>query len=91
MKVEVVILISFAFYFSTWNSNATLIASSKIRLCGREAKDEPRKLDGKLCSKKFVITLTVENGQVRDHYFFIEQSHLLSQILRMPLVQYMLV
>ena len=51
--------------YSTWSSNATLIASSKVRLCGRgDTGLEPQKLDRKKCHKKFVIALAVENGKV---------------------------
>lgn len=48
-------------------SNATLISSSKIVICGRETIDaDPKELDGKRCSRKFVVALTVENGKVSE-------------------------
>lgn len=48
-----------------WSSTATLIASSEINICGRDRLDfEPKQLDSKVCKKKFVVALTVENGKV---------------------------
>lgn len=50
----------------TWCCDAALIASSRIQLCGRKsALVEPKNLNGKECQRKFVVTLTVENGKVR--------------------------
>jgi hypothetical protein len=64
--------LAIAFYLEfILHSNATLIASSKIVNCGRKNVGlDPRKLDNKRCSKKFVVALTVENGQVNTETWF---------------------
>ncbi len=60
-----ILLVSFVLYQYIWTGEATLIASSEVNLCGRDKLGiEPRQLDGKKCSKKFVVALTVENGKV---------------------------
>ena len=57
--------LSFVVHFADWCTNATLIASSKIRLCGRDNLEiEPKFINGRRCEKKFIVALTVENGQV---------------------------
>lgn len=60
-----ILLTTYYVLLLTWGCNATLIASSKVRLCGRDdATVEPKQLDNKKCNKKFVVTLVVENGRV---------------------------
>ena len=50
-------------------TEATLVASSKVNICGREQLDvEPKQLNGEKCSKKFVVALTVENGKACFSY-----------------------
>ena len=73
------------------STDATLIASSKLLNCGRGGTGvDPRKLNNRRCSKKFVIALAVENGQVRFRIIIVmmlvetTMSH-----SRMPLVQCM--
>lgn len=59
------------FHYGNLNINATLISSSKVRLCGRDNLDaEPTLLDGTACDRKFVVALTVENGQVLKNLFY---------------------
>lgn len=56
----ILIVLASALYCDT-----TLIASSEIQYCARKSTNiQPKNLDGKLCNKKFVIALAVENGQV---------------------------
>ena len=45
--------------------NGSLIASSEVQMCSRDSSNiEPIHATGERCSKKFVVSLAVRNGQV---------------------------
>lgn len=75
------------YLFMDHESDATLIASSKIRLCSRKNTEiEPTSLDHKKCAKKFVVALAVENGKVGN---FLNGSQLNTCFYRMLQVPFM--
>ena len=48
-------------------ANGSLIASSEVQMCSRDSPNvEPIHASGEHCSKKFVVSLAVRNGQVSN-------------------------
>lgn len=52
-------------------TSGSLIASSEVQMCSRNSREvEPIHASGEHCSKKFVISLAVRNGQVSKNQLY---------------------
>ena len=63
-RSKLILLLLFLLVVSCIVVQGSLIASSKVQIC-RRSTSEPLSRAGDYCDKKFVVALSVRNGQVK--------------------------